>query len=102
MTRKRTRESLEHLLCEPCQSCNGRGYRKSAETVCHEIYREVLRQSRQFRVEQILILAHPEVSERLLDEEAPTLAELEAQVKRPIRLQSETTYGIEQFDVVLA
>ena len=102
MTRKRTRESLEHLLCEPCQSCNGRGYRKSAETVCHEIYREVLRQSRQFRVEQILILAHPEVSERLLDEEAPTLAELEAQVKRPIRLQSETMYGIEQFDVVLA
>jgi len=102
MTRKRTRESLEHVLCEPCQSCAGRGYRKSAETVCHEIYREALRQSRQFRIEQLVILAHPEVVERLLDEEAPVLAELEAQVKRPIRLQAEAGYGVEQFDVVLA
>jgi ribonuclease G len=102
MTRKRTRESLEHLLCEPCQSCNGRGFRKTAETVCYEIYREALRQARQFRIEQLLILAHPEVTERLLDEEAPLLAELEAQVKRPIRLQSEALYGVEQFDIVLA
>jgi ribonuclease G len=102
MTRKRTRESLEHVLCEPCQSCNGRGYRRSVETVCYEIYREALRQGRQFRIEQLLILAHPEVVERLLDEEAPMLAELEAQVKRPIRLQAEALYGIEQFDIVLA
>ena len=102
MTRKRTRESLEHVLCEPCQSCDGRGFRKSVETVCYEIYRDALRQGRQFRIEQLLILAHPEVIERLLDEEAPVLAELEAQVKRPIRLQSETMYGIEQFDIVLA
>jgi ribonuclease G len=102
MTRKRTRESLEHVLCEPCQSCNGRGYRKSVETVCYEIYREALRQARQFRIEQLLILAHPEVTERLLDEEAPLLAELEAQVKRPIRLQAEALYGIEHFDIVLA
>ena len=102
MTRKRTRESLEHVLCEPCQSCNGRGYRKSVETVCYEIYREALRQARQFRIEQLLILAHPEVTERLLDEEAPLLAELEAQVRRPIRLQAEALYGIEHFDIVLA
>ena len=102
MTRKRTRESLEHVLCEPCQSCDGRGFRKTVETVCYEIYRDALRQGRQFRIEQLLILAHPEVIERLLDEEAPVLAELEAQVKRPIRLQSETMYGIEQFDIVLA
>jgi len=102
MTRKRTRESLEHLLCEPCQSCDGRGFRKTVETVCHEIYREALRQARQFRTERLLILAHPEVIERLLDEEAPMLAELETQVQRPIRLQSEALYGIEQFDIVLA
>jgi ribonuclease G len=102
MTRKRTRESLEHVLCEPCQDCDGRGYHKSVETVCCEIYREALRQARQFRIEQILILAHPEVIELLLDEEAPALAELEAQVQRPIRLQSEAQYGVEQFDIVLA
>jgi ribonuclease G len=102
MTRKRTRESLEHLLCEPCQTCQGRGFVRSVETVCHEIYREVLRQSAQFRVEQLMILAHPEVVERLLDEEAPVLADLEQQVGRPIRLQAEALYSVEQYDVVLA
>jgi ribonuclease G len=102
MTRKRTRESLEHVLCEPCPTCQGRGLVRSAETVCHDIYREALRQSAQFPIEQLVILAHPEVVERLLDEEAPVLADLEQQVGRPIRLQSEALYSLEQFDVVLA
>ncbi len=102
MTRKRTRESLEHLLCEPCATCQGRGFVRSAETICHEIYREALRQCAQFRVEQLLILAHPEVVERLLDEDAPVMADLEQQVGRPVRLQAEALYGLEQFDVVLA
>ena len=69
MTRKRTRESLEHLLCEPCQTCAGRGFVRGVETVCHEIYREGLRQGAQFQVRELVILAHPEVVERLLDEE---------------------------------
>ena len=78
MTRKRTRESLEHLLCEPCPTCEGRGFVRSVETVCHEIYREVLRQSAPVRrCSELVMLAHPEVVERLLDEEAPVLAELE-------------------------
>jgi ribonuclease G len=102
MTRKRTRESLEHLLCSTCPSCDGRGFHKSVETVCHEIYREALRQSRQFRIEQLVVLANPEVVERLLDEEAMVLADLEAQVGRPIRLQAEALYDIDQYDVVLA
>ena len=102
MTRKRTRESLEHLLCEPCPTCQGRGFVKSVETVCHEIYREVLRQTRQFRVETLMILAHPEVVERMADEEAPALADMELQVGRPIRLQAETLYAVDQYDVVLA
>ena len=83
MTRKRTRESLEHLLCKACPACAGRGFVKSVESICHDIYREMLRQCRQFDVEQLLILAHPEVIERLLDEEAPALAEIELQLGRP-------------------
>jgi ribonuclease G len=102
MTRKRTRESLEHLLCEPCQTCEGRGFVRSVETVCHEIYREGLRQGAQFQVRELVILAHPEVVERLLDEEAPVLAELELRVGKPIRLQSEALYSVEQYDIVLA
>jgi ribonuclease G len=102
LTRKRTRESLEHLLCEPCPTCQARGFVRSVETVCHEIYREALRQGAQLQVRELLILAHAEVVERLLDEEAPVLADLEQQVGKPIRLQAEALYSIEQFDVVLA
>jgi ribonuclease G len=101
MTRKRTRESLEHLLCRPCPSCDGRGFVKTPETVCHEIFREIVRQSRQFASKELLILAHRDVVDRLLDEESGSLAELEPQVGRPIRLQTEALYGVDQYDVVL-
>ncbi len=101
MTRKRTRESLEHLLCRPCPSCDGRGFVKTPETVCHEIFREIVRQSRQFVSKELLILAHRDVVDRLLDEESAALAELEPQVGRPIRLQTEALYGVDQYDVVL-
>ncbi len=101
MTRKRTRESLEHLMCETCPTCTGRGYIKAAETVCYEIFREILRQSRQFKVDEMVALAHPDVIEMLLDEEAASLAELEEFTGRPIRLQAEALYLREQFDIVL-
>ena len=101
MTRKRTRESLEHLLCEPCPTCEGRGFVKTPETVCNDIFREVMRQSRQFASRELLILAHQDVVDRLLDDESATMAELEAQVGRPIRLQVEALYGVDQYDVVL-
>jgi ribonuclease G len=101
MTRKRTRESLEHLLCEPCPSCQGRGFVKTAQTVCYEIFREIVRQSRQFASRELLILAHQDVVECLLDEESAAMAELESQVARPIRLQAEALYGVDQYDVVL-
>src|ERR1700685_43238 len=76
MTRKRTRESLEHLLCEPCRSCEGRGFIRTPETVCHEIFREIVRQSRQLASRELLIIPHQDVVERLLDEESTTLAGL--------------------------
>ncbi len=102
MTRKRTRDSLEHLLCASCPSCEGRGFVRTPETVCHEIFREIVRQSRQFQSKELLILAHQNVIDRLLDEESAVLAELEHQVGRPIRLQVEALYGFDQYDVVLA
>jgi ribonuclease G len=101
MTRKRTRESLEHLLCVACPTCEGRGFVKSPETVCNEIFREIVRQSRQFASRELLILAHQDVVDRLLEDESATLAELEAQVGRPIRMQVEALYGVDQYDVVL-
>jgi len=101
MTRKRTRESLEHQLCRACPSCGSRGFVKTAETVAYEIFREALRQARQFDFQELLVLAHQDVIELLLDEESSALAELELAIGRPIRLQAEALYVEEQFDVVL-
>ena len=101
MTRKRTRESLQGVLCDDCPTCNGRGYIKTAQTTCYEIFREILREARQFEADQLLVLASQEVVDRLLDEESQELAELEQFIGKPIRLQAETLYTQEQYDVVL-
>ncbi|MCP4410460.1 MAG: ribonuclease G [Gammaproteobacteria bacterium] len=101
MTRKRTRESLGHILCEPCPICNARGTIKTAETVCYELFREILREARQFETTELLVLASQEVVDILLDEESTSLAELEEFIGKTIKLQVETLYGQEQFDVVL-
>jgi ribonuclease G len=101
MTRKRTRESLEHMLCAACPTCEGRGFVKTTETVCYEIFREILRQSRQFEFQELMVLAHQDVIERLLDEESAALAELEVHTRKPIRLQTEALYQQDQYDVVL-
>lgn len=101
MTRKRTRESLAHILCESCPTCHGRGEIKTAETICLEIFREIIREVRQYNVKQILVLASNTVVEKLLDEEADVLAELETFLNIRIKFRSETEYTQEQYDVVL-
>ena len=101
MTRKRTRESLEHILCEACPTCDGRGSIKTAETVCYEIFREIMRESRQFDANELMVLASQDVVDLLLDEESSSLAELENFISKPIKFQVEALYTQEQFDVVL-
>lgn len=101
LTRKRTRESLEHVLCESCPTCGGRGSVRTAETVCYEIFREILREVRQFEARRLLVVASEPVVSRLLDEESTGVAELESFVGVPIKFQVEASYTPEQFDVVL-
>ena len=101
MTRKRTRESLLHIMCEPCPTCHGRGSLLMPETVCYDIFREILREARQFDAQQLLVLASQPVIDLLLDAESHSLAELEEFIGKPIKLQVETEYTQEQFDVVL-
>ena len=101
MTRKRTRESLAHVLCEECSTCQGRGEIKTARTVCYEILRELLRESRQFNAREFRVLGSVAVIDILLDEEAQGLAMLSDFIGRPISVQAEPSYGQEQFDIVL-
>ncbi|MGB1557406.1 MAG: ribonuclease E/G, partial [Oceanococcaceae bacterium] len=100
MTRKRTRESLERILCEPCRICNNRGTVKTPETVMYEIFRELRRTARQFDSREYRVLASPEVIERLREEQAGALAEMQEFLHTPIRLQAESQYLPESFDVV--
>lgn len=101
MTRKRTRESLEHILCDACPTCDGRGSVKTPQTVCYEIFREILRQHRQFSFDELLIIAHQDVIELLLDEESGGLAELSEAIDKTVRLQGESLFAQDQYDVVL-
>ncbi len=101
MTRKRTRESLAHILCEICPTCSGRGEVKTARTVCYEIMREVLREARQFKAREMRVLAAPVVTDLFLYEESQALAMLSDFIERPISLHAETGYTQEQFDIVL-
>ncbi|WP_455230240.1 ribonuclease G [Geopseudomonas aromaticivorans] len=100
MTRKRTRESLQQVLCEPCASCQGRGQLKTAETICYEIFREILREARAYQASSYLVLANQVVIERLLDEESGNVADLEAFIGRSLRFQVEAKYSQELYDVV--
>ncbi len=101
LTRKRTRESLAHVLCEPCPTCGGRGEVKTAQTVCYEVLRELLREARQFTAREMRVLASIAVIDLFLDDESQALAMLSEFIGLPISLHAESGYTQEQFDIVL-
>lgn len=101
MTRKRTRESLEQIICEPCHLCLGRGTLKTPESVCYEILRDLLRMDRAYGGDAYLVMAGQAVVDRFLDEESAAVADLELFIGKTIRFQVETLYSQEQFDIVL-
>lgn len=101
MTRKRTRESIEHVLCEKCPTCKGRGSVKSVETVCYEILREVTRVNRAYDADKFVVYASVAVGEALEGEESHLVAELEMFMGKQMKIHIEPLYTQEQFDVVL-
>ena len=101
MTRKRTRESLEHVLCDDCPTCQGRGTVKSVETVCYEILREIVRVHKTIDADRFLVYASSAVAEALKGDESHALAEVEIFVGKQVKVQTELLYSQEQFDVVM-
>ena len=102
MTRKRTRESLAHITCEPCATCRGIGEVKTAQTICYEILREIVREHRQFNPREFRIVASPDVIDLFLEEENQFLAQLGDFISKPITLQAEGSFRQEQYDIVLS
>ena len=101
MTRKRTRESLAQLLCEPCEQCQGSGRVRTARTVAYDVLREILRGARQFNPREFGVVAAPAVIDMLIDEESQHLAGLSDFIGKPISLQAESAVGPDQYDIVL-
>ena len=101
VTRKRTRESLAHVLCEPCPTCAGRGELKTARTICYEILREITREARQFNAREFRILAAQAVIDMFLEEESQSLAMLSDFIAKPVSLAVETAYSQQQYDIIL-
>ena len=101
MTRKRTRESLAHILCETCPACKGRGQVKTPRTVCYEILREVMREAKQFNPREFRILASQVVVDMFLEEESQHLAMLGDFIGKPVSLQVQSDYQQEQYDIIL-
>jgi ribonuclease G len=101
MTRKRTRESIEHILCSSCPACEGRGSVKTVETVCYEILREITRVNRAYDADKFVVYAAAAVAEALEGEESHALAELEVFIGKQVKIQAEPLYIQEQFDVVM-
>ncbi|MBN9404490.1 MAG: ribonuclease G [Burkholderiales bacterium] len=101
MTRKRTRESLAQLLCEPCEQCQGSGRVRTARTVAYDVLREILREARQFNPREFRVVAAPAVIDMLIDEESQHLAGLSDFIGKPISLQAESAVGPDQYDIVL-
>lgn len=101
LTRKRTRESLERVLCQSCPVCAGRGAIKTPETLCYDIFREILRANKAYDNEGYLVVAAQPIVDRLLEEESSSLAEIEGMLGKPIKLRSEPHYPQNQYDLVL-
>ncbi|MFZ6848740.1 ribonuclease G [Undibacterium sp. RuRC25W] len=101
VTRKRTRESLAHILCETCPACSGKGQVKTARTICYEILRELLREAKQFNPREFRIMASQIVVDMFLEEESQHLTMLGDFIGKPISLQVENVFHQEQYDIIL-
>ena len=102
MTRKRVRESIGRMMCEPCPYCEGRGYVKSKTTICHEIFRELRREMLDIRGTKVLLSVHPQVADLLYDEERRGLEELEKKFKKRVTVRAKPGFHQEQFEVVIS
>lgn len=101
ITRKRTTENLQQMLCVKCPNCQGTGLSKTVESICYELFREIIRAVRQFQTGQIMVLASTKLIDYLYEEQTDSLSELEEELGKRINLQAESSYAQEQFDVVL-
>lgn len=99
MTRKRTEESLAQKLCMPCTYCEGKGEVKSPITVAYELMRELVREFSKTKAEGFLVRAHPQVADRLCEEDREFIDELKAKFGKKVLVKSASEFHVEHFEV---
>jgi ribonuclease G len=99
MTRKRTREPLTRILCEPCYYCDGEGYIISKQSICYSIFREILRESQDMNGIRLTLRVNPQIAELLHGEENHLITSLEKVIGKQIVIYPNTTYHLEEFDI---
>lgn len=100
MTRKRTVQSLTRMLCEPCFYCEGEGRLLSRQSICNNIYREVLRLSQDVAGERISLQVHPEIADLLLGEASHIISLLEDTLQRQVVIYPIADYHIEEYNII--
>ena len=99
MTRKRTRDPLTRILCEPCYYCEGEGYLISRQSICYNIYREILRDFHELNGTRLTLQVNPQIAELFLDEENLLITALEKSIGRQIVIYPNPEFHMEQFDI---
>jgi ribonuclease G len=99
MTRKRVRSPLTRMLCEPCYYCEGEGHILSKTTVCYNIYREILHQSREMLGVKVSLRVNPKVAELLHGEENDIITSLERMIGKQIVIYPNPQMHMEEFDI---
>ncbi len=100
MTRKRIRKSLTKILCEPCLYCEGDGYLVSKQTICYNVYREILREANDMSGTKLTLRVNPEIAELLLGEESNVITSLENQLGKHIFIYPTEKFHVEEFDIL--
>ena len=101
MTRKRTRDSLGRTLLRDCSRCLGHGRTKSLTTICYQIFREVMAEARAYPCNKLMVVAHPDIIDLLVDEESKNVERLEQFVNKQIGLNSSPDLATGQYEIVL-
>ncbi|MBI2956928.1 MAG: Rne/Rng family ribonuclease [Acidobacteria bacterium] len=99
ITRKRSRQSLERVLCQPCMYCLGTGMVKSLSTLCYDIQGEARKMATQMDAPELTIRAHPDVAKALKTEQRALIRELEEQTGKQIVIQADNTLHFDQYNI---
>jgi ribonuclease G len=100
MTRKRVRRPLTQIMCEPCYYCEGEGYQLSRQTICYNLYREVLRETQDMIGNRLTLRVHPEIAELLYGEENHVITRLEEISGKHIVVYPKTELHMEEYDII--